>query len=110
MRGPYPLNKKNIDDNVESDKRGVYKLYKSNPDRDRPVRYVGRSETKNLRRRLLNWKDDYRFFEFKYCSSKKETFKSEAALYHLHKNKLDNQKHPCQPYNGLRCPICNMYG
>jgi len=104
MCGRHSLTTSNVGATVDN-KIGVYKLYNS---RSGPVRFVGMST--NLAKRLREHVDEYSFFEFEYQSSETAAYKREANLYHHHKQKLDNERHPPRPHKRVTCPACSIHG
>lgn len=106
MKGPYPLNPTNIQENVDGE-TGVFLLYRS---RDGPVRKVG--STKDLARRLRDYADDYRYFKVEPKDNITQAYKREASLYHYHggeDGKLDNDQHPARPHKQIKCPSCGIH-
>lgn len=106
MKGPYPLNSKNVSENVENGSIGVFRLYRSNGG---PARFVGKS--RDVARRLRDYADEYSHFEVETQGTITEAYEREAGLYHHHgEDQLDNPRHPARPHKQVRCPSCGIHG
>lgn len=105
MKGPYPLNSKNVSENVENGSTGVFRLYRS---KGGPARFVGKS--KDVARRLRDYADEYSHFEVETQDTITEAYKREAGLYHYHgDDQLDNPRHPARPHKQIKCPNCSIH-
>lgn len=101
----HSLTESNVD-RLAEDALGVYMLYNS---REGPPRYVGRS--KEIRSRLLDYVDDYRFFWFDHMPNATEAYKKQVELYHHNgeTDDLDNERHPRRPHTNVKCYHCDVH-
>ena len=104
LTGPYPLMADDIKRMVPHNSIGVYVLYHhSHGETD--TMYVGRTEDRPVRKRLLEHELDRgcTHFKFQYCSKKREAYEAECLLWHeltpflqqRHPEKPDGKTWPC---------------
>ena len=91
---------------VRRDKIGVYVLYHySSGETD--TMYVGRTEDRPVRERLLEHAQDGEctHFKFQYCSKKREAYEAECELWHA-LQPIYNVVHPQKPAGkNWACPV-----
>ncbi len=111
MKGPFPLESKEVDDQVSKKSAGNYALGKEREKGNFIPKYVGRSDT-NVNARIKDHVDsEYPLFKFSYAESSKEAFKKECKNYHDFVKNLDNDIHPDRPDGkDWKCPVCNVFG
>ena len=110
---PY-LNEKNVDDQVEKDKLGVYGLDRGKKDDPFKVYYIGRADNclntrlkKHIGEKYEN--TTYKWFKYDYAKSIQDAYNKECKCYHHYggKEKLDNEIHPRKPEGtNYKCPVC----
>ncbi|UCG37492.1 MAG: hypothetical protein JSV64_04275 [Candidatus Bathyarchaeota archaeon] len=105
--GPYRLDRKTIEEKVESASAGVFILGYVGIGGFIP-KYVGRSDHdigEELKSRIGG---DYGRFEFDYCDSSEEAFSKECHIFHVWREQLTNEKHPERPTGSdFTCPDCD---
>jgi hypothetical protein len=109
LNGPFPLKKREIDDEITQKSAGVYVLDRSHDDGPFHISYVGRSDT-DLNARLHEHGEKYRRFKFEYHATPAEAFAKECWLYHEF-NPPSTIAHPPRPLgSGWKCEHCKVFG
>lgn len=110
MTGPFLLNEKEIDQNIERSIPGNYAYGYLNDDNRFVVEYVGRSDT-DLNERIRHGLGKYKMFKFSYAINVQAAYEKECQNFHDFGGDdgiLDNKIHPDSPENtNLKCPICH---
>ena len=107
LRGPFPLTKTSVNENVTRLSPGAYALGRLKGGVFY-IGYVGRSDS-DVRDRLHDHVGAYSRFKYEYYASEKTAFEKECRLYHDF-NPLANKIHPDRPAGSRwKCPMCNNW-
>ena len=106
LRGPYPLTKEDIGENVTRQLPGAYALGRLANGKFY-IDYVGRSDS-DVRKRLHDHIGENSEFKYKYYASSEEAFDKECYLYHEFQPPR-NKIHPAQPADSdWQCMSCGL--
>lgn len=112
MSGPFPLNEREIDQNIRKKIPGNYAYGFLNNDERFVVQYVGRSDD-DLNSRIKHGIGRYKMFKYSYANDSKEAFEKECLNYHDFGGEegiLDNKIHPDRPKGtDYNCPVCDIF-
>ncbi|MCH7693312.1 MAG: hypothetical protein IID50_07710 [Proteobacteria bacterium] len=107
LRGPFPLTKDGIDNNVTGTSAGAYALG-ATKDNTFYISYVGRSDA-DVADRLKDHISAYKQFKYEFYDSAKAAFEKEGHLYHDFKPG-GNVNHPARPSGTFwKCPRCTIF-
>lgn len=109
LRGPYPLTKTGVEDEVTKALPGAYVLGRSDTTAFR-ISYVGRADD-DVRKRIRDHvPEPYPQFKYEYYPSPRAAFEKECNLYHDF-TPPDNKAHPARPAGAnWKCPVCSTFG
>lgn len=109
LYGPFQLNEKGLDSNLQSKSPGVYALGTTKNNLF-IVRYVGRADADLKSGLKPHISGPYAQFKFTYALSPRDAFLKQCELYHDYVG-LDNKRHPSPPRGvDLVCPRCQVTG
>ena len=108
LRGPFPLTRDSVNQNVTRTSPGAYALGRTR-ERTFYIDYVGRSDS-DVNDRLRNHVGKYAEFKYEYYGSAKAAFEKECNLFHDF-SPPDNDVHPARPQgSSWKCSRCNIFG